>query len=187
MKRFLLFAGASVAIILALIWVVPLLMVKHKKSFSPEQEVKFSLKAADITVVYNRPFKKNREVFGNLVPYDKVWRTGANEATTFRTTKDLLFKGSILKAGTYTLWTIPNAEAWTVIFNSEFGQWGINSQGEANRDPSRDVLELMVPVAQHEMVIEQFTISFEPVGDDAEMVFLWDNTVVAVPFSISDN
>ena len=138
-----------------------------------------------ISVVYNRPYKKGREIFGALVPYNAVWRTGANEATVFDTNKDLIIKGTVLKAGKYTLWTVPDKDTWTVIFNSEFGQWGINSKGEANRNPDRDVLTIEVPVSYHETSIEQFTISFEKVGDDAEMVMLWDTTVVAVPISVA--
>lgn len=181
----MMFVGAGVAVLVLLWWLLPSLIVRHKKSFSPEETVAFALADASIKVVYNRPFKKNRVIFGALVPYGKVWRTGANEATTFSCSRDLSIKGAILKAGTYTLWTIPNEESWSVIFNSEFGQWGIDSKGDANRDPERDALEVTVPVAHYTKVIEQFTIAFDPVGDDAEMVFLWDDTVVAVPLSLA--
>lgn len=185
MRRFLLFSGIAVAVIIILGWLGLFLMNKHTKSFSPENEVAFDMDDLTVSVVYNRPYKKGREIFGELVPYDAVWRTGANEATIFDTNKDLMIKGSRLKAGKYTLWTVPNKDTWTVIFNSEFGQWGINSKGEANRNPDRDVLTIEVPVSYHETSIEQFTISFEKVGDDAEMVMLWDTTVVAVPISIA--
>ena len=117
------------------------------------------------------------------MPYDKVWRTGANEATTFQTNKDLQIEGNTLKRGKYTLWTIPGEETWKVIFNSEYGQWGIGSDGEANRDPAKDVLTVDVRAVQQEQIFEQFTISFEKVGEDAEMVLIWDKTLVAVPFS----
>src|SRR5690606_41827573 len=90
-----------------------------------------------------------------------------------------------LRAGTYSLWTIPRQDTWTIIFNSEHGQWGINSKGEPNRDASRDVLTVDVPSMRQDRVFEQFTISFETVGEDYEMVLMWDKTLVAVPFSIS--
>jgi hypothetical protein len=88
-----------------------------------------------------------------------------------------------LKKGKYTLWTIPRQETWTVIFNSEFGQWGVNFDGQANRDPARDVLLVDVRAVQQEKEFDQFTIAFEKVGEDAEMVLMWDKTLVAVPFS----
>lgn len=117
------------------------------------------------------------------MPYGQVWRTGANEATTFETDKDLTFEGKILRRGKYSLWTIPRPDTWTIIFNSEYGQWGINSKGEPNRDPARDVLTVDVPAMTQDRVVEQFTVTFESVGDDVEMVLMWDKTLVAVPFS----
>src|SRR5688572_24225368 len=183
MKRFLIVSGVAVAVLILLGFVAKLLIKKHDKSFSPEEEVTFKSQDLSIHVFYNRPYKKGREIFGALVPYDKVWRTGANEATTFQTNKDLLIEGKTLKKGKYSLWTIPNQETWKVIFNSEYGQWGIGSDGEANRNPNNDVLTVDVRGVQQERVFEQFTISFEKVGEDAEMVLMWDKTLVAVPFS----
>ena len=88
-----------------------------------------------------------------------------------------------MKSGKYSLWTIPGEETWTIILNSEFCQWGVNSGGEANRDPARDVLKIDVHAVKQDRVFEQFTIAFEKVGGDAEMVLMWDKTLVAVPFS----
>lgn len=158
-------------------------MKKQEKSFSPEETITYNQDGIELRVFYNRPYKKGRDIFGGLVPFDKVWRTGANEATTFETNRNILIDGKVLKAGTYSLWTIPGESSWTVIFNSEHGQWGINSKGEANRNPARDALSVTVPVVTQETVFEQFTISFEKVGDEAEMVFLWDKTLVAVPIA----
>ena len=95
----------------------------------------------------------------------------------------LLVIEKTLKSGKYSLWTIPGEETWTIILNSEFGQWGVNSGGEANRDPARDVLKIDVHAVKQDRVFEQFTIAFEKVGGDAEMVLMWDKTLVAVPFS----
>ncbi|HZI24343.1 MAG TPA: DUF2911 domain-containing protein, partial [Chryseolinea sp.] len=167
MKKFLIVAGVAVALLIILGFVAKFFVNQHDKSFSPEEEVAFTSSDLNIRVFYNRPFKKGREIFGGLVPYDKVWRTGANEATTFETSKDLLIEGKTLKKGKYSLWTIPGEETWKVIFNSEFGQWGIGSDGEANRNPNNDVLTVDVRGVQQERVFEQFTISFEKVGEDA--------------------
>jgi hypothetical protein len=184
MKKFLIFAGVAVVIIVALVAVVGYINAKKEKSFSPEDQLVFNNDDLTIKVFYNRPFKKGREIFGALVPYNKVWRTGANESTSFETNKDLRIEGKILKAGKYSLWTIPGPESWTIIFNSQYGQWGINSKGEANRDPAQDVLSVQVTPVQQEQVFEQFTISFEKTGgDEAEMVMFWDKTLVAVPLS----
>ena len=136
-----------------------------------------------IKVFYNRPYKKGREIFGKLVPFGEVWRTGANEATTFETNKQLTIEGKSLPKGTYSLWTIPQEDTLTVIFNSEHGQWGINAEGKANRKPELDVLSIQVRALRQEKEFEQFTIAFNMTGEEAEMVLLWDTTLVSMPFS----
>jgi hypothetical protein len=180
MRKFLIVLGILLVIILG---VLIYFRMFYTKSFSPEDKVKFEKDGLNITIVYNRPFKKGRDIFGGLVPYGKVWRTGANEATTFDTNKELTFKDGILKPGKYTLWTIPEEQSWTVIFNSETGQWGVDFNGEPNRDPKKDVLSVTAPSMSIEKELEQFTISIEKTGEDQELTFIWDKTVVAVPFS----
>lgn len=181
MRKFLLVLGVILVIILG---VLTYFRVYYTKSFSPEDLVKFEKGDLKITVVYNRPSKKGRVIFGELVPYGKVWRTGANEATTFETTKDLAFGDKTLKAGKYSLFTIPEEQKWTIIFNSESGQWGVGFNGEANRDPAKDVLAIEVPSVNIDKEVEQFTIEVGNMGEEHEMTFMWDKTVVAVPFSI---
>jgi len=183
MKKFLVVAGVAVAILIVMGGITNYLMKKHDKSFSPEDQIVFQQDQVEIRLFYNRPYKKGREIFGSLVPFGKVWRTGANEATTFETNQDLHFEGQTLKKGKYSLWTIPGPETWTIIFNSEYGQWGIGPDGEANRNPDLDVLTLAVHSVISPREFEQFTISFERVGEEAEMVLIWDTTLVAVPFS----
>lgn len=183
MKKFLIFFAIGVVVITILVLVVNYIQLKNEKSYSPEEEVFYSDGELKLKVFYNRPYKKNREIFGALIPYGKVWRTGANEATIFETNKTITIEGKKLNPGKYSFWTIPDSTTWTVIFNSESGQWGINHKGEANRNPDLDVLTVPVHAATQDRVFEQFTIAFEKVGEEAEMVLLWDNTVVAVPFS----
>jgi hypothetical protein len=183
MKKFLIFSLIGVAVIAIIVAVIGFIQLKNTKSFSPEEEVVFHRGDLTIKVFYNRPSKKGREIFGGLVPYNEVWRTGANEATTFETNKDLSIKGKTLKAGKYSLWTIPRENTWTVIFNSEHGQWGLNSKGEPNRNPELDVLKVDLHAVKQDQVFEQFTIAFEKSGEDAEMVLIWDKTVVSVPFT----
>jgi hypothetical protein len=172
------------AIVLAVAFVFWRSQVKSK---SPEDGVDYAEGDLKVHVFYNRPYKKGREIFAEngLVPFGKVWRTGANEATYFETNKTLVIKGQELKAGKYSLWTIPNAQSWQVIFNSDYPSWGINFNGEANREPSADVVNVEVPVSLTETEIEQFTISIEKTGDEMELIFMWDKTVVAVPFTVA--
>lgn len=184
MKKFFIFSLIGVAVIAAIVAFIGFMQLKNTKSFSPEEEVLFTQGDLTIKVFYNRPSKKGRDIFGGLVPYDQVWRTGANEATTFETNKDLLIEGQTLKAGKYSIWTIPRETTWTIIFNSEHGQWGLNSKGEPNRNPSLDAMKVDVHAVQQEQVFEQFTIAFEKTGgQDAEMVLMWDTTLVAMPFT----
>ena len=182
MKKFLIVSGIFFLIALAALAYIRFF---YTKSFSPEAQAEYNAKDVQILIFYNRPFKKGREIFGGLVPYDKVWRTGANEATIFETNKNLVIKGKPLKAGEYSLWTIPGEQTWKVIFNSEVGQWGVDFNGEANRKVENDVLSVEVPALSHDKVFEQFTISIEQVGDDIELILLWDKSVVVVPMSIN--
>lgn len=183
MKKFLLILSVILVIILG---VLTYFRVYYTKSFSPEEQVKFENADLSVQVVYNRPSKKGRVIFGELVPYGKVWRTGANEATTFETNKDLSFGDKVLKAGKYTLWTIPGEQKWTVIFNSETGQWGVGFNGEANRNAAKDVLSVDAPSVTIEKEFEQFTIAIEKSGEDMELTFIWDKTLVVLPFTLAE-
>lgn len=158
------------------------------KSKSPEQGADFVEGDLKIHVFYNSPSKKGRVIFAKdgLVPFGKVWRTGANEATYIETNKTLLIKGQELKPGKYSIWTIPNAQSWTVIFNSDYPSWGINFNSEANRDPKSDVISVETPAVIQDTEIEKFTISIERIDEEElELIFLWDKTLVAVPFTVA--
>jgi hypothetical protein len=183
MKKFLLVLSVVLIVILG---VLTYFRVYYTKSFSPEEEVAFNDGNLNIRVIYNRPFKKGRVIFGEneLVPYGKVWRTGANEATVFETNKELKFGDKILAPGKYSLWTIPNETSWTVIFNSETGQWGVGFNGEANRKAENDVLSVETPAVAIEKEFEQFTINIEKSDDGLELTFIWDKTFAAIPFSV---
>jgi hypothetical protein len=181
MRRTLIIVGVIVVLIAG---VLAYLRIKAK-SYSPEGTVDFSDDKVKIHVFYNRPFKKGRVIFGKLVPYGKTWRTGANEPTQFETSTDLLFGDKTLKAGTYSLWTVPNEQSWQVVFNTEIPAWGIDYNGEALRNLSTDAVVVEVPVNHsQEKEFEQFTISVEKAADGIELIFFWDKTVVSVPFSV---
>lgn len=153
----------------------------NTKSFSPEETVTYPSGELTLEVFYNRPYKKDREIFGGLVPYDQVWRTGANEATTFFTDKDILVDGSLLAAGTYTLWTIPKENSWKVIFNSKLYPWGITPDGQPSREAEFDVLTIEVPVKKLKNPVEQFTIDFQHKHGFIYMTMAWDQTLIEIP------
>jgi hypothetical protein len=184
MRRFLIFVGIGVVVVILLFVGVETINTRQQKSFSPEETVAFTQGSLHVEVFYNRPYKKGRTIFGGLVPYGQLWRTGANEATTFSTDRDLMIEGKLLKAGRYSLWTVPGQEWWTVIFNREHGQWGVNAEGQPNRNPANDVLTVQALAVLQEREFEQFTIEFAQLKEEAEMVLLWDKTLVAVPFQV---
>ncbi len=128
-------------------------------------------------VIYSRPQKSGRVVFGNLVPYGKVWRVGANEATEIKFYQDVELAGKKIVAGTYSLFAIPGEKQWTIILNKDLDYWGAYSYNEKN-----DVLRLTAPASALDKVVENFTIQFENKGEkQGVMKLAWDKTVVEVP------
>ena len=129
-----------------------------------------------IKCTYGQPLKKGREIFGNLVPYGKLWRTGANEATEITFTTNIQIGETALQAGTYTLFSIPNKDKWTIILNSELGQWG-----DFAFDASKNILTYEATVSSNTDVYEGFTIQFEDVNNGFNMLLLWDALKVTIP------
>ncbi len=137
-----------------------------------------TLKFADgksVSIQYSRPSMRGRKIFGGLVPYDKVWRTGANAATSLKTNVALTIGGASVPAGGYTLYTLPGANSWKLIINKQIGQWG------TDYEQSRDLARVDMKVSQRSSPLEQFTISFDKTGGDAATLKLeWDTTVASV-------
>lgn len=127
------------------------------------------------TVNYAQPAKKGREIFGKLVPYGEVWRTGANEATTINFSGDVKIGGKSLKAGTYSLFTIPNKDKWTVIINSEAKQWGAYGYKQ-----DKDILRADASISNLKEHQERFTIGFEKADNGTMLTMAWDMTKVSV-------
>ena len=148
---------------------------------SPKDTVEFKLNDLKLEVFYNRPSKKEREVFGALVPFNQVWRTGANEATTFETNQMLEISGMPLPKGKYTLWTVPKDTIWTVIFNSKQYDWGVDNEMKPLWDPNYDFLNIDIPVQKLNATVEQFTIAFDNSTDNLFLTMAWDDTKIAVP------
>jgi hypothetical protein len=130
-----------------------------------------------IKVVYGSPRKRDREIFGGLVPYGEVWRTGANEATELLLTGPVMFGSAHVQPGIYSVFTIPTEKSWTIILNSVVGQWGAFSH-----DPEADVHRITVPSTTINQMHEAFTISFsESANSRTEMILNWDRTEVRIP------
>lgn len=129
-----------------------------------------------VKCTYGQPLKKGREIFGNLVPYGKLWRTGANEATEITFTTNIKIGETQLQAGTYTLFSIPNKEKWTIILNSELGQWG-----DYDFDATKNILTYEAQSSINSDIYEGFTIQFEDITNGINMYLLWDNIKVTIP------
>ena len=156
---------------------------EQTKKISPEITATYGKNGMDLTVNYSSPFKKGRVIFGELVPYDMVWRTGANEPTTFTTGSNINIGGKSLPAGSYSLWTIPGKETWTFIFNNEIPDWGVTilSGGKkTTRNVDADVFQINVPVQQLSQTIESLSIDFEE-NEQLYLSLSWDKTKVSLP------
>jgi hypothetical protein len=149
---------------------------------SPLAIVTARYKDTYLKIIYSQPHKRGREVFGKLIPYDKVWRTGANEATEITITKDIVINNQPLKAGTYSLFSIPGKERWTIIVNSDLGMWD-----SYNYNQKMDVLRFEVPAELlKETVYEPFTILIDQKTDKATISLLWDKTKVTFPIQFNE-
>jgi hypothetical protein len=147
---------------------------------SPACTLKQRVGLTDIEVVYSRPGVKNREIFGSLVPYGQVWRTGANAATKITFSTAVKLNGHEVPAGTYGLFTIPEQNEWTIILNKDAAQWGAYQYKESD-----DVVRFKVPSAQISEQIETFMIDFDHVSDESAMMYLlWDQTAVQIKIEV---
>jgi hypothetical protein len=174
-----------VALVLLVVFVGMPYMEKQTKKHSPEATETFSKNGFDLSVTYSGPSKKGRVIFGELVPYDTVWRTGANEPTTFTTKTDIKIMNTKLPAGTYSFWTKPGPEKWTVIFNSEIPDWGVTilSGGkETTRNPEKDVVQVDVLSKKLARPQERFKIAFQDTGL-LHLALSWDETIILIPIS----
>ncbi|MBK9759843.1 MAG: DUF2911 domain-containing protein [Flavobacteriales bacterium] len=180
MNKFLKWALIVLGSLAAIAFIGFQVMKSQTKKASPEGTVAYERNGLKVDIYYNRPSKKGREIFGGLVPYDVVWRTGANEATTFSTNKDLNIGGQNLPAGKYTLWTIPGKNEWKVIFNKEMYGWGVDFDQKAQRKPEFDALQATIAPEILPEELEMFTISVDDAATPA-LVLAWDRTRVVVP------
>jgi hypothetical protein len=148
---------------------------KSKRPSPPEQaQCKFS-DGKTITVDYSSPRAKGRKIFGELVPYGQVWRTGANEATTFVTTTAVSAEGRDVPAGNYTIFTVPEQNKWTLIVNKKTGEWGIPYKYE-----SEELVRIPMSVSKTSAPGENFTIQFDQGGNACTLNISWEETQASV-------
>ncbi len=147
------------------------------KRASPPETATGNIMGSAITINYSSPAVKGRKIWGGLVPYDKVWRAGANEATIFETSKNIKVDGKPLPAGKYSLYIIPGEKEWVFIFNSKTGQWGIKMDGSTTEDPANDVIRVTVKPEKSSSFNERMKFVIDKRGFALE----WENLKVPVP------
>jgi hypothetical protein len=147
-------------------------------ALSPRDSVVSTVAGASLWIDYGRPGKRGRVIFGDLVPYGQVWRTGANAATQFRTDRALDFGGTVVPAGSYTLWTVPARDGWTLRFNGETGQWGTAHK------PDRDLYSATMKVTALPAEVERFTIRVERTPQGGILHMDWDRTRASTAFTV---
>jgi Protein of unknown function (DUF2911) len=143
---------------------------------SPPAQAKWDLGGGKaVTIDYSSPRAKGRKIYGELVPFGQVWRTGANEATTLVTPVDLTIGGTAVPAGSYTIFTVPNKDKWALVISKKTGEWGTDYPGQSN-----DLARVDMKVSTLPSPVENFTISFEKAGNGANLNIDWDTTRASV-------
>ena len=145
---------------------------------SPRDTARASFAAPSVWVDYGRPTKRGREILGTVVPWNQVWRTGANSATQLNTTTDLRVGDAVIPAGKYTLWTLPTPEGTKLIVNKQTGQWG------TEYDPTKDLIRLDLKTEALTEPVEKFTITVVSLGNGGEIRFDWDKIRWILPFTL---
>ncbi len=179
MKKSLFFASASLLVIAIAVVTLHAQADKSKRP-SPPASTKCDLPGGkSITIDYSSPRVKGRKIFGSdIAPYGQVWRTGANEATTFVTTTDLMVGGKHVPAGSYTLFTVPDKDKWVLIVSKKTGEWGIPYPGADS-----DLLRVDMTAVATSALVENFTIAFDKSAKGCTLRIEWENTRATVDIS----
>jgi hypothetical protein len=148
---------------------------------SPEVKVTFAIQNDTIRLSYGRPSKRGRKIFGGIVPYDSIWRTGAGDPTKITFPYDVQFGKTVIPKGQYSLYTIPRTGQWSLIFNTDLKQWPT----EPNR--SKDYAIIPMNANKPSKQTEQFTITIEPSNKGGTIRMVWDETEISVPFEVIKN
>lgn len=149
---------------------------------SPLGKVEQKVGLTDFSIEYSRPSKKGRVIFGDLVPYGEMWRTGANASTKVTFSSGVRIHGEFVPEGTYALYTIPGEKEWTIVFHKNLSYWGT---GGKDYKMEEDQLRFTVTPNQYATLVETFTIGFSNLtSNSASIQLLWDNTEVNIPISV---
>jgi hypothetical protein len=170
---------SRIALTFAVVLTLTALAAAQKAPLSPpaHAECKFS-DGKTVKVDYSSPRMRGRKIFGELVPYGDVWRTGANDATTFVTDTNLTVSGKQVPAGSYTIFTVPNQDRWTLIVNKKTGEWGIPYRYESD-----ELFRGDMKVSKIDKPVENFTIAFDGSGNTCTMRLEWENTRASIEVS----
>lgn len=172
----------SIALALAFVLVASQANGQNQPAPSPLGKVYQRIGVTDFEVNYSRPSMKDRKIFGEagIIPFGKLWRTGANAATTIKFSTDVMFDGKKVPAGEYAIFTIPDATEWTIILNKDAAQRGTGSYKE-----DKDVLRFKVSPQAFPVTVETLTILFGDIKDtSATLALFWENTAVVIPFTL---
>ena len=151
-------------------------------SASTASEIEQVVGLTEIEIDYNRPSKKGRNIFGNLVPYGKIWRTGANSGTEISFSTDVTINGQNIKEGTYSIFSIPNKDSWEIILYADTDLWSVPRNWDENKIIFQSNFKTNM---NNDKSVETFTISFDNItNNDFDLVFSWDDTYVIVPINV---
>lgn len=153
-------------------------------ALSPAASFEQEMGSAKIKMTYSRPLVRGRKIFGELVPFDKIWRTGASDCTVITTSEDISFGSNVLKAGSYSIFSIPSIKEWTIIVNTD-----TTLHGETGYDEKKDVMRFKVPVEKSPNFYESFTIELNDINSKGEafIKILWENTMVKIPIKSKED
>jgi len=153
-------------------------------SASPAASFEQELGSAKIKMAYSRPLVRGRKIFGELVPFDKLWRTGASDCTIITTSEDISFANNVLKAGSYSLFSIPSINEWTLIVNTD-----TTLHGETGYDEKKDVMRFKVPIQKSPGFYETFTVELNDINSRGEafLKIIWENTMVKIPIKSKED
>lgn len=151
---------------------------------SPGASFEQEIGSSKIKITYNRPLVRGRKIFGELVPFDKLWRTGASDCTVIFISEDIYFGNKIVKAGSYSIFSIPSINEWTIIVNTD-----TTLHGETGYDEKKDVMRFKVPVEKSLNFYETFTIELNDINSKGEafLKILWENTMIKIPIKSKED
>lgn len=180
MKPFQAIGRVLTSIVLAITASILVSAMIQGQMASPRGSADLALGGSKISIDYGRPYMKGRKIMGDLVPFNQVWRTGANKATHLTTDVDLTIGGVAVPKGTYTLFTVPSEKGWKLIINKTTGQWGIPYKPEYEKT---ELARVDMKVEKLSAPVEQFTIALEGSGGKGVIKMEWENTRASVGFT----